>query len=144
MAGFSIVIDDREVNALLTGLSTFQLSDFAEIAGTELHKLSMAAFESKRDPVTGHTWKPSKKNPDTLRDNGYLQKSVIWDVSGRGELVEMGSILHYARIHQLGGQAGRGRKVSIPQRRYLGAPSDWVPNKLLKMRKVKELLGMAP
>ena len=122
MAGFSIVIDDREVNALLTGLSKFNLSDFADIAGAELYKLSMAAFERKRDPVTGHTWKPSKKNPDTLRDTGHLQKSVTWDVSGRGELLVIGSSREYARIHQLGGQAGRGRKVSIPQRRYLGAP----------------------
>ena len=32
----------------------------------------------------------------------------------------VGTNLHYARIHQLGGRAGRGHKLKIPARPYLG------------------------
>jgi phage virion morphogenesis protein len=34
--------------------------------------------------------------------------------------VAVGTNRVYAAIHQLGGQAGRGRKVTIPARPYLG------------------------
>lgn len=35
--------------------------------------------------------------------------------------LQVGSVLKYARIHQLGGEAGRkGSRVTIPARRYLG------------------------
>lgn len=143
MAGFSIVIDDAQVNALLEGMSGFELLELANIAGPELYKLSMDAFDKKKDPVTGESWKPSKTNPDTLRKSMDLTSSVTWDTSGRGELVALGSDKEYARIHQMGGRAGRGRKVEIPQRRYLGAPDGWVPE-LLAMPQVKKLLGMEP
>ena len=143
MAGFSIVIGDAAVNALLEGMSGFELLELAEIAGPELYKLSMDAFEKKKDPETGESWKPSKANPDTLRKSMDLTSSVTWDASGRGQLLAIGSDREYARIHQQGGKAGRGRKVEIPQRRYLGAPDGWVPE-LLAMPQVKKLLGMEP
>lgn len=159
MAGFSIVIDDAQVNALLEGMSGFELLELAEIGGTELEKLSKQAFETKQDPVTGKTWPKSGSTgkgrdesgrfikgtgkQDTLYDTGRLMRSVWWDASGRGELLRVGSNMEYARIHQEGGRAGRGRKVEIPQRRYLGAPDGWVPE-LLGMPQVKKLLGMEP
>ena len=34
--------------------------------------------------------------------------------------VEVGSSVHYAPIHQFGGQAGRDKKVTIPARPFLG------------------------
>ena len=37
-----------------------------------------------------------------------------------GTMVAVGSNLAYARIHQKGGKAGRGKKVTIPARPYLG------------------------
>ena len=40
--------------------------------------------------------------------------------------VKLGSNVEYARIHQKGGMAGRGRKVKIPARPYLGvSKEDW-------------------
>ncbi|MBZ0253605.1 MAG: phage virion morphogenesis protein [Candidatus Methylomirabilis sp.] len=56
--------------------------------------------------------------PKPLLDSGRLRDSVTMraDVDG----VEVGSNLAYARIHQLGGKAGRGRKTAIPARPYLG------------------------
>lgn len=53
---------------------------------------------------------------------GHLRGS-IHRVAGRDQ-VEVGSNLVYARIHQYGGQAGRGRKVTIPPRPFLGVDAD--------------------
>lgn len=53
-----------------------------------------------------------------LIDRAHLMQSIHPRVDGN-RLV-LGSNLAYARIHQLGGKAGRGRKVSIPARPYLG------------------------
>jgi phage gpG-like protein len=53
-----------------------------------------------------------------LLDSGRLFKSVTFRADGQS--VEVGSNLVYARIHQLGGKAGRGRKVTIAARPYLG------------------------
>lgn len=49
---------------------------------------------------------------------GHL-KGSIHQVAGRDQ-VEVGSNLIYARIHQEGGKAGRGHKVTIPPRPFLG------------------------
>jgi phage virion morphogenesis protein len=54
-----------------------------------------------------------------LRDKVHLYDSVTHKVEGVHS-VSIGSNKVYARVHQLGGQAGRGRKVTIPARPYLG------------------------
>jgi len=53
-----------------------------------------------------------------LVDHGILKTSVHWQV--RGDSVIVGSDLKYAAIHQFGGKAGRGHKVTIPARPFLG------------------------
>lgn len=53
-----------------------------------------------------------------LVDRGHLRQSLTHRVGSRS--VEWGSKLIYAAIHQLGGKAGRGRRVTIPARPYLG------------------------
>lgn len=47
-----------------------------------------------------------------------LKNSISWKVVGNR--IYVGTNLEYARIHQFGGYAGRGRKVRIPARPYLG------------------------
>lgn len=47
-----------------------------------------------------------------------LKNSIAWKVVGNR--IYVGTNLEYARIHQFGGYAGRGRKVYIPARPYLG------------------------
>lgn len=54
-----------------------------------------------------------------LQDRGVLRQSVQ-TLAASANSVTVGSRLPYAAIHQLGGQAGRGRKVRIPARPYLG------------------------
>jgi len=60
----------------------------------------------------------------TLLDTTRLMKSVTVE-AGR-DAVAVGTNLIYGAIHQLGGKAGRGRKVTIPARPYLAVqPEDW-------------------
>ena len=56
----------------------------------------------------------------TLQDTGRLRKSVSFESKTATNEVYVGSNVAYARIHQLGGKAGRGKKVTIPARPYLG------------------------
>ncbi|POZ60820.1 phage virion morphogenesis protein [Chromobacterium alticapitis] len=53
-----------------------------------------------------------------LQDSGKLAASVHSRYGDDYALIGAGGI-PYARIHQLGGKAGKGRKVSIPARPYL-------------------------
>jgi len=65
----------------------------------------------------GRDGKP-EKNPKPILDTARLRDSISF--SATPSEVHVGSNVEYARIHQLGGQAGRGRKVTIPARPYLG------------------------
>jgi phage virion morphogenesis protein len=47
-----------------------------------------------------------------------LRGDIHYQVSG--DEMEIGTVKIYGAIHQLGGMAGRGRKVEIPERPYLG------------------------
>lgn len=56
-----------------------------------------------------------------LYNYGSLWQTMDTEITGYG--VKSGSIngsVPYARIHQMGGMAGRGRKVYIPARPYIG------------------------
>lgn len=59
---------------------------------------------------------------EKLRDEQHLFDSLGSDADNDEAIVGANRI--YARIHQLGGQAGRGRKVKIPERPYLGLSRD--------------------
>ncbi len=54
-----------------------------------------------------------------LLDTGVLRSSVqVQDLTKQS--VTIASRLKYSAIHQYGGQAGRGRRVAVPARPYLG------------------------
>jgi phage virion morphogenesis protein len=58
-----------------------------------------------------------------LAKRGTLRDTIRYKAS-RSDVV-IGSNEVYAAIHQLGGQAGRGRKATIPARPFLGiSPQD--------------------
>jgi len=62
----------------------------------------------------------------TLIDRARLQNSVT--ARAETDKVTVGTNLVYARIHQLGGMAGRNKKVKIPARPYLLVQDeDWAP-----------------
>lgn len=54
-----------------------------------------------------------------LQDRGTLRSSIsVQNVTANS--VTVGTKIAYAAIHQFGGQTGRGRKVRIPARPYIG------------------------
>jgi len=55
-------------------------------------------------------------------DTGTLRRSIDME-KGTGYVV-VGSAVPYARIHELGGQAGRNKSVTIQARPYLGPALD--------------------
>ncbi len=57
-----------------------------------------------------------------IGESGRLGREIIYRAYNNS--VEVGSALPYAAIHQEGGQAGPGKKVTIPARPYLGLSAD--------------------
>ena len=61
-----------------------------------------------------------------LSDTGALKNSISYKAFPDKVAIGPKASIPYARIHQLGGQAGRGRKVTIPARPYLMVQDeDW-------------------
>jgi phage virion morphogenesis protein len=152
MAGAGIVkieYDNAEFQAILDALSRAAMPDFrkiAEFAGGELDYISKKAFEKEKDPVTGIGWKPLKaprrdgSTHPILNAGGQLKRSLTWEAFPDGSVI-FGSNMVYARIHQQGGQAGRGRKSLIPARPYMGVPQDF-DRRILTDPEVLKLLGL--
>lgn len=67
------------------------------------------------------TWLQSNRAKEqggrTLQDTNVLSRSISYQATATG--ITVGSNLIYAAIHQYGGQAGRGRKVTLPARPYI-------------------------
>lgn len=114
-----ITIDDTELKQLLKDL-TQKLSDrrplMRNLAGI-MHNAVEENFEQEGRP----RWKPSKRaqkqGGKTLQDTGSLVASISMQYDNDKAVVGTNKV--YAAIHQFGGKAGRGRKVTIPERPYL-------------------------
>ncbi|MDO4227799.1 phage virion morphogenesis protein [Neisseria sp.] len=86
---------------------------------TEMVSLTEDNFES--ESWGGKKWQPSRRadadGDKTLQLSGQLAASISTQVGN--DFARIGSNKKYAAIHHLGGQAGRGKKVTIPDRQYL-------------------------
>jgi phage virion morphogenesis protein len=152
MAGAGIVkaeYNESEFQAILNALSKAAMPDLrkiAEFAGGELDYISKKAFEQEKDPVAGIGWKPLKaprRNGSThpiLNAGGQLKRSLMWEAYSDGSVI-FGSNMVYARIHQQGGQAGRGHTSLIPARPYMGVPQDF-DRRILTDPEILKLLGL--
>lgn len=98
------------------------------VLGETLKKIHAERFKQEVDPQ-GNGWQPlsaktlarkQKKGKSTkiLRKDGYLSDRTAYNYNDKN--VEFGSDAKYARLHQFGGKAGRGKKVTIPKRPWLG------------------------
>lgn len=67
-----------------------------------------------------------------LVGEGHLLNSIHWQADSEG--VAVGSNLIYAAIHNFGGMAGRGHKVSIPARPYLVVQDE-------DLREIKQIIN---
>jgi phage virion morphogenesis protein len=104
---------------------THRLGDALDTIGGALVASTQQRFLDEQTP-TGSGWdghSPATEakrgeGADILRDHNHLFDSLDEKVAGSD--VAIGTNMVYARIHQLGGQAGPGKKVTIPARPYLG------------------------
>ena len=144
-AGVSLVGDLKGLNKRLNGLKRFDLERLGKKVGEAMVSSTISRFNEQRAP-DGSPWQrhaaatvaPRAKD---YRKNGALRKGVRERMEARkilirsarlrnsmaytvrGSQVHVGTNVKYARIHQKGGMAGRGKKVKIPARPFLGVSS---------------------
>ncbi len=86
---------------------------------TELQSITEDNFES--ESWGSQKWKQSQRAANeggkTLQKSGQLAASLT--IQAGNDFACISSNKVYAAIHHLGGQAGRGHKVSLPARPYL-------------------------
>jgi len=152
MAGVGIVkaeYNESEFQAIIDALSKASMPDLkavADFAGGELAYISEKAFENEKDPVTEIKWKDLEKpRPDgstkpILNYGGQLKRSLTWESFPDGSVI-FGSNMEYARIHQLGGQAGKNKSADITARPYLGVTKDF-DRRILNDPAILKLLGL--
>lgn len=96
-----------------------------ESVGEALRSGTIERFGAEEDPQ-GKKWKPSARamagGGKTLDKESHLKDSI--DYATTSDKVMVGSNLPYARIHQLGGKTGKGHKVDMPARPYLGVSEE--------------------
>ncbi|MGV2107822.1 phage virion morphogenesis protein [Agrobacterium vitis] len=110
-AGFYKNVGEHLLNSVKENFENESAPD-----GSRWKTLSQATRD-QREKKYGHA-------PTTiLRASGDLMTSI--NAESDDNQVRIGSALVYAAIHQFGGDAGRGGKVNIPARPYLGlSPAD--------------------
>lgn len=96
-----------------------------ESVGDALVSGTLKRFDDEEEP-TGKKWPKSKRaakeGGQTLTDTALLRRSI--EYAATPDKVMVGSNLKYARIHQLGGKTGKGHKVDMPARPYLGVSAE--------------------
>ncbi|MEW5745263.1 MAG: phage virion morphogenesis protein [Nitrospirota bacterium] len=114
-----IGVKDKEALRLLTdlqGRGANMSPVMRQIAGI-MHDAVEQNFEAEGRP----RWRPSKRalmqQGKTLQKSGQLAASIAQKHDARSARVGTNTV--YAAIHQFGGKAGRGRKVTIPARPFL-------------------------
>lgn len=94
--------------------------------GIAMELLSMTEENFDSESFGGEKWKRSMRaaaeNSKTLQDSGQLAASISTD-SGNN-FARIGTNKPYAAIHHLGGQAGKGKRLTLPPRPYLPVNGD--------------------
>lgn len=152
MAGIEInvKINDAEVKTLLTRLSerVEDLTPVMQAIGQIVRTSVMKNFEEggrpdKWQPLSLKTLFSGRKSKFATK-KGKFRKGIEEKLQGRMILIQTGHLKNsinvkatnrsvsigtnkvYGAIHQLGGKAGRGKKVNIPARPFLAVQTeDW-------------------
>lgn len=124
-----ITLDDRASPELQKiAIQLQQPKKLYGVLGETLKKIHKARFKQEVEP-DGKKWKPladstlarkrkKGKSLKILRQDGYLSDKTAYNYDDNG--VEFGSDAKYARIHQFGGKTGRGHRVTMSARPWLG------------------------
>ncbi|WP_051321682.1 phage virion morphogenesis protein [Chrysiogenes arsenatis] len=131
MSGVALHVDlegleqlQRTLNRLSLLATSGELRGLFEEIGESGVATARLAFHDQRAPG-GQPWKVSQRAEaemgDTLRLSNVLMNSIDWDANAQQATIGVygGTNVAYGAIHQLGGRAGRGRKVKIPARPFL-------------------------
>ena len=120
MITLNVKIEDGQVKAMLTQLKerTQNMKPAFNLIGQIVRNSVIKNFMEGGRP---EKWKPSKRamkeGGQTLADTGRLRNSI--KSKAFTNRAEVGTNVIYAAIHQFGGKAGRGKKVTIPARPFL-------------------------
>lgn len=149
MTPFQIDVDDAAVRQALSDLAAKAKNPAPALdaIGEALYRMTRRTFETSTDPW-GRRWQPNaqstllsmlgKRSGSYNKRGGKLSAkgagavkkpligagkflsgpSLSYRLDGNNSVV-VGSSAIYAAIHQFGGQAGRGKRVSIPARPFL-------------------------
>lgn len=149
MGGVSFEMDmdklQRSIGVAMARANRSQ--DLMEQIGEALITSVSERFRSGVGP-DGKKWKPSQRaikdgGKTLVKDpNGGLSNSILYEVSP--QMVVIGTRdIPYARIHQLGGKAGRGLRVNLPARPYLGIDDeDRTEIKHMMVEHLKSMFGV--
>jgi phage virion morphogenesis protein len=122
----SIEIKDTGVTSALERISrkSGNMAGALNIIGERMLRHTDEHFTKEQD-ADGRPWKPlkpatlrHKKGAKILTESNHLRDSIRHQVGGN--TLRVGTNRPYGAIHQFGGRAGRGRRVNIPARPYLG------------------------
>jgi len=126
MAGIALQIEMDGLQGLkerLESLASFGATGRRELLsaiGEHVVSQTRERFREEKGP-DGTAWKRSKRAEEeggqTLTDSARLKNSMSKEVGI--DFVEVGTNVIYGAIHQLGGEAGRGRAIVLPPRPYL-------------------------
>lgn len=125
----SVSIQDQAVRRLFEKLSqrTGNLRPALMSMGEYMVRRTFERFGKEQDPW-GRPWRTLSKRTLERKKPGLkilqgttslLRDTNVYKLVG-GSSVEIGNNRIYGAIQQLGGKAGRGHKVTIPARPYLG------------------------
>lgn len=134
MAGVILKADFRNLDRRLRALGArfANPKEFLERIAEKLLQVARRSFEREASPE-GRPWVrltpayAERKQRlvgrrNILQFSGTLVRSLHRGVQGNQFAFVSTGQLPYARIHQFGGQAGRGHWARIPARPYLGFP----------------------
>ncbi|MCQ9325626.1 phage virion morphogenesis protein [Neisseria dentiae] len=116
-----ISLDDKQLQHGLSQLlkNATNTRPMMRAIATEMVSLTEDNFES--ESWGGKKWLRSRRadadSGKTLQLSGQLAASISTQTGN--DFARIGSNKKYAAVHHLGGQAGRGKKVTIPARPYL-------------------------
>ena len=137
-SGMRLEIDAEDVLRVLDRMeeAARDMTPAMESIGEAIRTQIFTAFERGTTPG-GTPWRQSQR---AMRDRGrtLVDTGILWNSFGyeaRKDSVAIGTNIQYAAIHNDGGQAGRGLRVTLPARRFMPENDeiDWdeVSNMLL-------------
>lgn len=123
---FTVKLDPANGQAVARALIGMQLrmQDLRPVLrdiGAAMLTSTQRRFEDEQGP-DGAGWEATLRGGAILRDTGRLYQSLTYAASAHQ--VEIGTNTVYARIHQLGGQTGRGHALTLPARPFLGMDAE--------------------